>query len=123
VANMTAVLVDDSEQELGVLRRLLTQNGVEVVAIATSGNAGLRDALARRPTFVMLDINLPDVSGLEIAAKIIDAKTGSKIVMCSGAAQSAVQKQARSIGADLFICKPYDDILTWREIAAMLDRG
>ena len=68
---MTSVLiVDDHETFRQTARILLEAEGFEVVGEAENGVAALRAAKELRPDVVLLDVNLPDFDGFEVAERL-----------------------------------------------------
>ena len=64
------LLVDDNSDFRQVARRLLERHGFEVVAEADTGVAGIERAQEHRPDLVLLDVQLPDVDGFEVAERL-----------------------------------------------------
>jgi len=69
------LLVDDNRDFRAAARRLLERHAFVVVAEAATGAAGIARAAEHRPDLVLLDIQLPDVDGFEVAERLarIDA--------------------------------------------------
>ncbi len=118
--SVTAVIVDDSPLEANQLAGILKRVGVTVLQIEHKGDSGLAAILKHEPTICTLDINLPMMSGLEIARHLKASKCPTKIVACSGLNVGAVKRQLEAIGIALFIKKPYDDVLTLRDMKSIL---
>jgi two-component system chemotaxis response regulator CheY len=76
-------------------------------AFADSGIAGIREYLALAPDMVFLDINLPDVSGMEILQKITKFDPDAHVVMLSGNGNAENVMQAIQAGAKGFVGKPF----------------
>jgi DNA-binding NarL/FixJ family response regulator len=79
----TVVIVDDHASFRAVARRLLELEGFDVVGEAPDGETGV--ALARRlePDLVLLDVNLPDMDGFEVAARLAREGSDAAIVLTS----------------------------------------
>ena len=71
----------------GFARRLLVAAGYEVVAEAGDGAGALMEAVRWRPSFVLLDVLLPDANGIEIADTIAVAG-GSAVLLTSSRTES-----------------------------------
>jgi len=101
------LVVDDDPQARELLHEFLTAKAYDVLEAAT-GNEGLRRLREDRPHLVLLDINLPDISGLEVLrqAKAIDPAVG--VIMVTGMHEEAVGRQAMRDGAFDYITKPLD---------------
>ncbi|MDQ5878454.1 MAG: hypothetical protein QG638_1186, partial [Pseudomonadota bacterium] len=78
------LLVDDHQLVRdGLHSRLGETPGIEVVGEAGTGSEALALAAELRPDLVLLDIGLPDMSGLDVAAQLADVAPGSRALMLS----------------------------------------
>ena len=100
------LIVDDHPAFRASARTLLEDEGYEVVGEAEDGRSGLRLARKLDPDVVLLDIALPDVSGLEVAERLMKAR--SKVVLVSSRRPSDVGPRLRESSALGFISK--DDL-------------
>src|SRR4051812_6238995 len=66
----SVLLVDDNARFRTRAKRLLEANGFAVVAEAADGASALEAARGHRPAVVLLDVQLPDMSGLEVAERL-----------------------------------------------------
>ena len=104
---MTRVLVVEDERAL--LRALamnLTARGYEV-SEADTGTRALSIAAAVEPDVILLDLGLPDISGLDVI-RAIRAYTQTPIVVLSARTGSGDKVQALDIGADDYVTKPFN---------------
>ena len=101
------LVVDDDPQARELLRDFLTAKEYEVIEAAT-GSEGLKRLRKERPHLVLLDINMPDMSGLEVLreAKAIDPAVG--VIMVTGVQEEEIGRQAMRDGAFDYITKPLD---------------
>ena len=99
----TVVIVDDSEAFRRSARGLLELDGYDVIGEADDGAAGLDLVTRLRPDVVVLDIALPDVSGLEVAERL--AVEPSRVVLVSSRDSSDFGARIRRSGAAGFIPK------------------
>ncbi len=101
------LVVDDDPQARELLRDFLTAKAYEVIEAATGGE-GLKRLREERPHLVLLDINLPDLSGLEVLreAKAIDPTVG--VIMVTGVQEEEIGRRAMRDGAFDYITKPLD---------------
>ena len=103
---MTKVLViDDEPQILRALRINLSVRGYDVTTAAT-GAAALRAAAEERPDVVVLDLGLPDMSGIEVLAGLRGWTTVPVIVL-SARTESNDKVAALDNGADDYVTKPF----------------
>jgi len=75
------LIVDDHPSFRAMARALLEAEGFEVVGEAETGIAGLRAAGELRPDLVLLDVQLPDFDGFEVAARLTSANGDSPAVV------------------------------------------
>lgn len=80
---LRAVVVDDNARFREVACRLLEAEGVEVVGQAADGATALREVARAHPEVVLLDIGLPDTSGLEVARRLRADKPGPVVILIS----------------------------------------
>jgi two-component sensor histidine kinase len=104
------LLVDDNEPGRYASARILTRAGLKVIE-ASTGTEALRLAREHRPPLVILDINLPDMSGLEVCRRLkTEAETASILVLQVSATNIAVADRVESLraGADTFLIEPVE---------------
>ena len=120
---MTRVLVvDDEPQILRALRINLRVRNYDVDTAAT-GTEALELAGRHPPDLVILDLGLPDLSGLEVIEGL-RGWTSAPIVVLSGRADSADKVEALDVGADDYVTKPFSmDELLARMRAALRRAG
>lgn len=80
VATPTVLIVDDHPSFRASARVLLEAEGFTVIGEAQDGESALTEACRLRPQIVLLDVQLPDLDGFEIAERIT-ARTGAPIVI------------------------------------------
>jgi DNA-binding response OmpR family regulator len=107
----TVLIVDDEPNIVELVRITLEDDRVRVVA-AADGAGALAAAAARRPELILLDVNLPDLSGLEVCRRLRadDRLAGSRIVMLTAAAQRDDVERGRAAGADHYLTKPFSPV-------------
>ncbi|MDQ1443745.1 MAG: two-component system, sensor histidine kinase and response regulator, partial [Acidimicrobiaceae bacterium] len=101
------LVVDDADDARQLARLSLTTAGLEVHEASTGAEA-LRIAHLVRPDCVVLDIAMPDMSGIEVCTAIRSdiALAACKIVMLTNAGEGVDKVEAFSSGADDYIVKP-----------------
>jgi DNA-binding NtrC family response regulator len=102
------LIIDDEKNIRDIFSLLLEDHGYEV-ATAETGGAGLEKARLLAPDVVLLDMNLPDIPGLEVLARLKEAQpeTGIIIITAFGTIRSAVE--ATKLGAYAYLEKPVDN--------------
>lgn len=98
-------LVDDDEQLLRALGRLLRQHGFTTVAFA-SAEAFLREHDASQPGCLVLDINLPGLDGLALQRRLTEHGASRPIIFLTGYGDIPASVRAIKAGAVDFLTKP-----------------
>jgi two-component system, chemotaxis family, chemotaxis protein CheY len=107
---MKAMVVDDSRAMRTMLRKLLCENGFEVVAEAENGRQALERLQELGPIdLTLLDWNMPIMTGYEALCELRrDARWGSMRVMLVTTETEAAQiLRALDAGADEYLIKPF----------------
>ncbi len=102
------MIVDDSAAMRLVVRNMLATNpNLQVVASAANGKEALEKLNEAQPDLVLLDIEMPEMDGMEFL-RHARLKTRAKLVVLSSITQPNSEKaaQARSLGADAVVAKP-----------------
>jgi DNA-binding NarL/FixJ family response regulator len=101
----TVLIVDDHAPFRALARALLELEGFEVVGEAADARSAL-DAVARlRPSVVVLDVQLPDLDGFEVARRLAQAGDPPTIVLVSSRDSSAYRRRLADSPARGFIPK------------------
>jgi DNA-binding NarL/FixJ family response regulator len=79
------LIVDDSPRFLAAVRPVLEQGGIEVVGVASNPTDALREFERLRPRVVLLDIDLGEHSGFELARRLANAGNASLILISTHA--------------------------------------
>jgi CheY-like chemotaxis protein len=113
--------VEDNPVNWRLVQRLLTQSGYEM-HWAEEGMAGFQMAIELKPDLILLDINLPGLSGFEVATKLRQHKDTARIVVVALTAktQKSDRETALVAGCDGFISKPIDPFAFVDQVAAYL---
>ena len=105
VAQKTVLVIDDEIQMRRLLRACLERNGYDVAEAAT-GDAGLDEALRRRPDAVLLDLGLPDMDGQAVLKRLREWSQ-VPILVVSVRGQEEDKITALDNGANDYITKPF----------------
>jgi DNA-binding NarL/FixJ family response regulator len=79
----TILIVDDHPSFRGMAKALLESEGFEVVGEAADGASALEAARELHPDVILLDVQLPDIDGFEVAAQLTKNGNSPAIVMTS----------------------------------------
>ena len=106
---MTTILyIEDNEMNRKIVRDLLKRTKYQLVE-AHDGEAGVAKALEIRPDLILMDIQLPKMSGLDATRKLrAEAATANTpIVAITSFALSGDEQKAKDAGATAYLAKPY----------------
>ena len=106
------LVVDDEAQIVKVLRAYLEKSGFQVVT-ATDGSAALAAFRHHHPDFVILDLNLPGMDGLDIC-RALRKDSNVPILMLTARVEEADRLIGLELGADDYVIKPFSP----REVVA-----
>ena len=106
------LVVDDEAQIVKVLRAYLEQSGFEVVAVG-DGRSALQAFQREKPDFIILDLNLPGMDGLEVCRQV-RRQSNIPILMLTARVEEADKLIGLELGADDYVVKPFSP----REVAA-----
>ena len=80
---MSVLIVDDHPSFRASARRLLEAEGFDVIGEASDGRAAIAAAQQLRPDLVLLDVQLPDLDGFEVAARLAALGLPSAVILTS----------------------------------------
>jgi DNA-binding response OmpR family regulator len=108
---VTILIVDDEPHIVELVRVTLEDQWVNVEA-AADGASALSKARTFAPALVLLDVQLPDVSGLEVCRRLRGdpRAAATKIVMLTAAAQDEDVARGLAAGADHYLTKPFSPV-------------
>ena len=115
------LIVDDEPQIRRVLRTIISSNGYSVIE-ARSGEEALEKIRDERPDLVLLDVNLPGISGLETCREIRHS-ADIPIIMLTVRKSERDKVQALDAGADDYVVKPFGAEELLARIRAALRRA
>src|SRR5919204_4736330 len=103
---LTCVLVDDNEPVLAALETLLRDEGIDVVGTAGTGLDALRLLEQRRPAALVVDVRLPDLTGIEVARRASElALSRPAVIVYTSYADRSVVTSALDAGARAVVLK------------------
>jgi len=101
------LVVDDHPSFRRCARRLLAAEGFEVVGEAENGATAVALARELAPDLVLLDIQLPDVDGFEVATRLLEREPGLPIVLVSSRDRTSYGARIEDSGALGFVTKAH----------------
>jgi len=104
------LIVDDELNIVTALEFLLQKSGYEVMA-AQNGDEALKRVESFAPDLVLLDVMMPRISGYEVCRRMRERAEWKhiKIIMLSAKGREAEVSKGVSLGADLYVTKPFSN--------------
>jgi len=117
---LRVVLVDDHPVYRAGLARLLGESGVDVVAELPNGEAAIQAVEELAPDVVVMDLNMPGMSGLEATRRLVAQSPATHVLIVSVSAQEADVTDAILAGASGYILKesPVEEVVAGIQAAA-----
>jgi CheY-like chemotaxis protein len=105
----TVVLCEDEAIEVLQLKMLLEREGFRVVSVATDGRESVDHVLRERPDIVIMDINLPNMDGIEATRRIMSTYHTYRpcIVMVTAYDDDDHRMRSLAAGACGYVTKPF----------------
>lgn len=118
------LVVEDNAHEREIYGRILWYNGFDVI-FAMDGEAALRIADEQRPDLVLLDLGLPDVSGLRVCEQLRERAymANVPVIVLSGMARERHGPQLRRAGCTQYLEKPASPIAVLHEVERFIGRA
>lgn len=120
----TILYVEDNEYNRKIVRQLLSKTAYRLRE-AIDGEKGVQTALDDPPDLILMDIQLPKMSGLEATRKLrADSRTAAvPIIVITSFALSGDDRKAKDAGATAYLAKPYSPRDLLAKIREILPEG
>ena len=115
------LVVEDNEDNLYLIRFILEENGYEVIE-ARDGAEGVELAVNKKPDLILMDIQLPDIDGMEVTRRIraSEADSDIPIIALTSYAMVGDRDKALAAGCTGYIEKPINTETVMAEIKKYL---
>jgi CheY-like chemotaxis protein len=103
------LIIEDNEDNMYMIKFMLEQNNLNVLS-ARTGSDGYEIALSEKPDLILMDIQLPDINGLEVTKRIrsSEIRDSIPIIALSSYAMTGDKQKALDAGCTAYIEKPID---------------
>ena len=120
----TILYVEDNEMNRQIVRDLLKRTTYKLIE-AHDGEAGVAKALEARPDLILMDIQLPKISGLDATRQLRaqPATANTPIIAITSFALSGDDVKAKEAGATAYLAKPYSPRDLLNRIRQLLPEG
>lgn len=115
---MKVLIVDDIQMARLNMRKALEGQNIKVIE-AEGGEKALKLYKEEKPDIVVLDIDLPDINGVEVLKKLKEIDENVKVVIVSGMSSQYNLVETHKNGAKYFLVKPIDLIKFVQVIKSM----
>ena len=118
------LIAEDEPSIVAAVEFLLQRNGYEV-HVARNGEEALELIEAQNPDLVLLDVMMPLKSGYEVCTRLREREEWRhiKIIMLSAKGRDAEVAKGLSMGADIYVTKPFSTRELMAKINGLLDQG
>jgi len=101
----TVIIIDDSEDILNVMRLMLSAAGFDVTGVANNGLEGVEMYKNSKPDIVLLDVQMPVMSGRKALRAIMKEDKNAFVIMLTGSSNVEVVDDCLEAGARHYIMK------------------
>lgn len=119
LVNKLILAVDDDQDNLTLLAHLLQHEGYRIET-ARSGEEALERLKEITPDLILLDINMPGMSGYETLAEIRKSSQYVSVIFVSARSETEEVVAGLDAGADDYVCKPFDPVELLARVRAQL---
>lgn len=107
--DLRVLVVDDDFMVASIHNRFVERvDGFVPVGVAATGRAALEEVRRLRPDLVLLDVHLPDFSGLEVLRRLRGAGDDVGVIMVTAAREAETVRAAAAAGAAHYLVKPFE---------------
>ena len=104
--DLKVLVVDDSITVRELMKQQLRENGIQNLSEAKSGTEAVQKYKTFLPDLVFLDINMPEMNGVQVLAKIMEFNPQAYVIMLSSLGTKEKISETLELGAKNFLMKP-----------------
>lgn len=117
--SLRIIVVDDEPIMRELIKEFLADAGHRIIAEGSNGDLAIKLAKRYQPDLIFLDINMPEVSGLDALASIKTINRNIMVIMVTASSATSDVQQAIRTGADGYILKPFRG----QQISSAIDKA
>lgn len=121
-SGLSALVVDDEAHVRSYLRVILNLLGVTTISEAGDGEEGVRIFQEKRPSFVLLDVNMPHMSGADALTRILEIDPSAAVIVVTSHNEVRTIQRFQTLGAVGYVLKHARRQQFTDTIAEILDR-
>ncbi|WP_107951306.1 response regulator [Lysinibacillus parviboronicapiens] len=108
MSNLSVFIVEDDPMVLEVNKGFLNKiNGFQLVGESVNGRDAYEKIISKKPNLILLDMFLPDMTGMELFLKLRAERIPSDIIMITAARDSPTVQESLRLGAIDYLIKPF----------------
>ena len=100
------ILIIEDDPEIATFERVILEKAGFEVKVTTTGSAGLEAEPAFKPVVILLDVELPDISGLDVCTSLANSSDAFILMVSAHSSENDVLK-GLGLGADDYVRKPF----------------
>ena len=113
------LVVDDENGILEEVKSFFEEEGYQVFT-ADTGEEGIQLLKREKPDVLLVDMKLPDMSGLLVLKVAKESSPLTKVIVNTGYVDQVMIDQAEELGRDVFLQKPFDLVCLKKEVERLL---
>ena len=118
------LVVDDSEAIRITLKEILESSSIPCTILESENGFDAIDSYKKNsPDIVIMDVYMPNTSGMKALQSILEIDKKAKVVMITAAAKSKLVRQSIGLGAKDYILKPFDRIMVSNIVGNVLNQS
>ena len=101
------MIVEDRDMISQAISDMLTMSGYDVVATVEDGRSAIETYFVSKPDIVLMDLLLPDMSGLDATRQILELDPQAKLIAITAVTKEGIQGECEAAGLRKLVRKPF----------------